>query len=61
MTQKACCAAIDAHARELIELSKKIWERPEMGWTEKNASAWTADYLKKQGFAVERGHFGVLL
>ena len=59
MTQKAYCAAIDAHARELIELSKKIWERPEMGWTEKNASAWTADYLKKQGFAVERGAYGM--
>lgn len=50
MSEKICCAAIDREAAALTELATKIWENPEMGWEEKKASEWTAEYLKSQGF-----------
>ena len=30
-----------------------------MGWNEKQASEWTAEYLKSQGFEVELGAYGM--
>ncbi|HIV87014.1 MAG TPA: amidohydrolase, partial [Candidatus Pygmaiobacter gallistercoris] len=59
MSEKICCTAIDKEAAALTELATKIWETPEMGWKEKNASKWTADYLESQGFAVELGAYGM--
>ncbi len=53
------CKAIDQNAKGLVELATKIWENPEMGWHEEKAVAWTAQYLKDQGFEVEVGAFGV--
>ncbi len=59
MSERICCAAIDAQAAALKDLAKKIWENPEMGWTEKKAAGWTAKYLKDQGFDVEVGAYGM--
>ena len=51
--------AIDACTPELEELTKKIWNTPEVGWHEKNAVAWTAEVLEAHGFAVEVGAYGL--
>ena len=59
MKKRVCCEAVDRHAEELTKLATKIWEEPEMGWSEVKASAWTAEYLKEQGFEVELGAYGV--
>lgn len=59
MSEKVCCTAIDREAPHLVELARKIWNHPEMGWHEENAVKWTADYLKSQGFEVEVGAWGM--
>ena len=59
MNERRSAAAIDQHASELIDLATKIWENPEIGWTEVQASGWTADYLRSQGFEVELGAYGM--
>ncbi|WP_207204744.1 amidohydrolase [Miniphocaeibacter massiliensis] len=50
---------IDSKENELIELATKIWEHPEVGFHEVKACEWTAEFLKKEGFDVEVGSFGV--
>ncbi|HBH3964421.1 TPA: amidohydrolase, partial [Clostridioides difficile] len=35
---------------ELIDLSKKIWENPELAFEEKYASSIQKEYLKSKGF-----------
>ena len=59
MTERLCCKAIDEQAPALVELATKIWENPEMGWTETKAVEWTAAYLRDQGFDVEVGAYGM--
>ncbi len=59
MSENICCRVIDEQAPKIIELAQKIWNDPEMGWTEKNAVAWTAEYLRSQGFDVEVGAYGM--
>jgi len=51
--------AIDAHSEELVDLAKKIWENPEMGWKETKAVAWTAEVLRANGFETEVGAYGM--
>ena len=51
--------AIDAHSEELVDLAKKIWENPEMGWKENKAVAWTAEVLKANRFETEVGAYGM--
>jgi len=46
---------VEAHRREIIDLSMKIHRNPEVGWEEVQASGWLASYLEKHGFKVERG------
>lgn len=50
---------IDQNAEELMNLAKRIWENPEMGWTETKAVEWTAEVLKKHGFEVEVGAYNM--
>lgn len=50
---------IDEKSAELNELSKKIWENPEVAYEEVKASKWTAEFLEKNGFTVERAYVGV--
>ena len=46
---------IDAQQAELVEMSLRIHQNPELGFKEEKASAWLAEYLEKCGFEVERG------
>ena len=48
---------IDARRNELRELSLRIHSNPETGFQEVKASNWLAEYLERNGFAVERGVF----
>jgi len=48
-------AEVDRRRDELIALSLKIHANPEIAFQEEKASAWLADYLESEGFAVERG------
>lgn len=50
---------IDAKKDILIDLAAKIWENPEVAWTERKASAWTAEVLEKEGFTVEKNYTGI--
>jgi amidohydrolase len=47
--------AVEAHRRQLRDLSLKIHTNPELGFKEVKASKLLTDYLEKNGFAVERG------
>jgi len=46
---------IDSHRGELRELSLKIHSNPELGFQEVKAAAWLTQYLKENGFSIERG------
>ncbi len=48
-------AEVEAHRRELMDLSLKIHAHPETAFHETNAAGWLTDYLEGKGFAVERG------
>ncbi|WP_100066174.1 amidohydrolase [Miniphocaeibacter massiliensis] len=50
---------IDLKSDELIELATKIWENPEVAYKEVKACEWTAEYLRKEGFDVTVGDYGV--
>lgn len=43
---------------DLTRLSETIHANPELGWQEHHAAQWTAEYLERHGFAVERGYLG---
>jgi amidohydrolase len=51
--------AVDRLADELESLSRRIHAHPELAYQEVKASGWLADFLERQGFAVERGVAGV--
>lgn len=44
---------------ELVELSEKIYENPELGYQEYKSSKLHVDLLKKYGFQVEEGYKGI--
>ncbi|MFC2007097.1 M20 family metallopeptidase [Chloroflexota bacterium] len=46
---------IDSQARQLGELSQKIFSNPELGFGEFQAAGWLSDYLESKGFSTERG------
>ena len=48
-------ALVAAHA-ELIELSHRIYENPEIGYEEVQAAAWLTDALEAASFVVQRGY-----
>lgn len=45
---------IDNKKEELVEISKYIWNNPELGYEEYKAKEILTDYLEKEGFVVER-------
>ncbi len=46
---------VDAHKSELVELSLRIHQNPEVAFEEVKASGWLMEYLEGNGFKVERG------
>ncbi len=46
---------VDASRAELSKLSLNIHSHPELGFQEHKAMGWLTDYLKANGFSVERG------
>lgn len=50
---------IDEQAEHLSELSKKIWDKPELPFNEYFASGLLVDFMKEQGFEVEREYTGM--
>lgn len=50
---------IDMRRDELTELSDRIFDHPEIGLQEYQASAWLEEYLESHGFTVERGVGGL--
>ncbi|HVB09405.1 MAG TPA: M20 family metallopeptidase [Bacillota bacterium] len=53
--KRAAEAAVQAQREDLIALSHRIHETPELGFQEHKASAWAAQYLQDHGFGVELG------
>ncbi|HEY1694921.1 MAG TPA: amidohydrolase [Polyangiaceae bacterium] len=52
-------SAVDAHADELIALSRRIHENPELRFEEHKACAWLSDFVASRGHSVERGVAGM--
>ncbi|HSW38006.1 MAG TPA: amidohydrolase, partial [Acidobacteriota bacterium] len=46
---------LDQLLPDLIRLSRRIHENPELGFQETRAAAWITDYLAQAGFSVEKG------
>ena len=46
---------VDARHEELVELSLRIHQNPELGLQEVKASGWLTEYLGRNGFKVEKG------
>ena len=59
MNNRAACIAIDKQADALTDLAFKMWQNPELGWTEHKAVEWTAQLLRQNGFETEVGAYGV--
>jgi amidohydrolase len=51
----AAKGGVDESAERLIDLSHRIHGHPELCFEEERASAWAAEVLAEQGFAVEAG------
>jgi amidohydrolase len=52
-------ADIESHSQELIDLSRKIHDNPELGFHEYRAVEWLEELLRASGFEVERGICGL--
>jgi len=48
-------AALDAVAAEARELALRIHAHPEIGFEERQASAWVSEALERHGYTVQRG------
>ena len=46
---------VDARQQALFKLSMRIHRSPELGFQEVKASGWLTEYLKRNGFKVEKG------
>jgi amidohydrolase len=52
-------SAVDASAADLVALSRRIHENPELRFEEHKACAWLGDFVASRGHAVERGVAGM--
>lgn len=52
-------AWLDANRKTFIDISKYIWDNPEVALEEEKASQCLASALQKQGFAIDRGIGGM--
>ena len=57
--KRAVAAELEARREELIELSLRIHQNPELGFQEVKASNWLSDYMSRNGFKVEKGICGL--
>jgi len=46
---------VESRRQQLRELSLNIHDNPELGFKEVKAAGWLTDYLKENGFSVEKG------
>jgi len=53
--KKLVLEEVEAHRSELIDLSLRIHDNPELGLQEVKAAEWLTQYLENKGFEVERG------
>jgi amidohydrolase len=53
------CTQVDEQRDELIDLSSKIHNNPEIGFEEIKAMTWLTDYLGSNGFIIEKGIGGL--
>jgi len=53
------CREVDAMRDDLIALSKRIYEHPEIGFRERKAVEWLGAFLGERGFAFEPGIAGL--
>ncbi len=51
--------AIERHEADVRALALRLWEHPEVGYQEVQASAWLAEYLAAHGFAVSKPFGGL--
>lgn len=51
--------AVEQQRAELVQLSLRIHDNPELGFAEEKAATWLTDYLKDRGFRIERGIAGL--
>lgn len=52
-------AELEIRRSELVRLSLDIHDNPELGFQEVKAASWLSDYLKSNGFCVERNIAGL--
>lgn len=52
-------AELEIRRSELVRLSLDIHDNPELGFQEVKAASWLSDYLKSNGFSVERNIAGL--
>ncbi len=57
--KETAAKAVDDLVPELIALSRRIHEHPELGYEEVQASGWLSDFLEQKGLEVERGFDGM--
>ena len=57
--KQTAVASIEAHQKDLIDLSDQIWKFAETALLETKSAKVLADYAEKQGFKVERGVAGM--
>lgn len=46
---------IEANAQQIMDMGRRIWAHPELGYKEQHTSALFADFCAQQGLAVEKG------
>lgn len=57
--KEAAAKAVDDLAPELIDLSQRLHDHPELGYQEVKAAGWLTGFLEQNGLAVERGFSGL--
>ncbi len=53
------CQRIDEAAPSLIEVSRRIWEQPEVAFEERQAAEWLSELLTRSGYQVLAGVGGL--
>ena len=57
--KEAAAAVVDDLAAEIIDLSRRLHDHPELGYEEFRAAEWLTEFLEQHGLVVERGFSGL--